>query len=121
MLVIPDFEIVSGEPISWVHGRLDGVEVTRASFKECDEPYRRELIQLDTPPEHQRRGYSVALLGHLEQAEPPGPLIDSPVDMNTDAGVATVRAARGRGVAIHEFGCYRGGVGCRCVLKVQMS
>ncbi|MEI2713923.1 MAG: hypothetical protein V9G04_11720 [Nocardioides sp.] len=121
MPVIPDFEIVCGEPNSWVHGKVDGVEVTRASFKECDEPYRRELIQLDTPPEHRRRGYALSLLQHLEQAEPPGPLIDSPVGMNTDAGVATVRAARGRGVAIHEFGCYRNGVGCRCILKAQMS
>lgn len=121
MPTIPDFQIVSGEPNSWVHGQVDGVEVTRASFKECDEPYRRELIQLDTPPEHQRRGYTLALLRYLEQADPPGPLIDSPVDMNTDAGVATVKAARNRGVAIHEFGCYRNGVGCWCILNTQTS
>lgn len=113
----PSFEITSDPRQSWIIGTIDGIEVTRASFKECEDPYRRELIQIDTAPEHMRRGYALALLRHLEHAEPKGPLIDSPVDMNTDAGVAVVAAARRRGIAIHQFGCFRGGTGCACVIS----
>lgn len=117
----PDFEIVSDERTSWIRGKIEDIEVTRASFKECDDPYRRELIQLDTPPEHQRRGYAVALLRHLESAEPSGPLVDSPVNINTEAGIAAVEAARRQGIAIHEFGCYRNGLGCMCALGAQSA
>mgnify|MGYP001766198939 CR=1 FL=1 len=121
MGAVPEFEVVSDERQSWVHGRVGGVEVTRASFKECEEPFRRELIQIDTPPEHQRQGYALALLRYLESVEPAGPLIDSPAEMNSEAGIATVAAARLTGVAIHDFGCYRNAVACDCVLSVQSS
>lgn len=121
MHAVPEFEIVSGEQYSWIHGRIDGTEVTRASFKECADPYRRELIQVETPPEHQRRGHALALLRHLEHAEPQGPLVDSPIAMNTEDGIAIVEAARGKGVAIHQFGCYRDGVGCTCSVGNQSA
>ncbi len=83
-----EFEIITREKISWIHGCIDGVEVTRASFKECDDPFRRELVQMDTPPEYQRKGYALALLRYLARAEPQGPLIDSPVEMNSEEGIA---------------------------------
>jgi hypothetical protein len=118
-MAVPDFEIVTGEKVSWVHGRIDGVEVTRASFKECVDPFRRELVQVDTPPEHQRNAYARALLRHLANAEPQGPLIDSPVGMNSDEGIATIEAARRAGIEIDEFGCFRDGLGCDCVLSDQ--
>jgi GNAT superfamily N-acetyltransferase len=116
MASAPSFEIISDPRQSWIRGTLDRSEVTRASFKECDDPYRRELIQVDTAPEHQRQGYALALLRYLERAEPRGPLIDSPEGMNTEAGLATIAAARRHGIAIHEFGCFRGGKGCDCAI-----
>jgi hypothetical protein len=39
-MVAPQFEIVTGEKLSWIHGSIDSVEVTRASFKECDWIFR---------------------------------------------------------------------------------
>lgn len=114
-----EFELITGEKFSWIHGSVDGVEVTRASFKECDDPFRRELVQIDTPPEYQRKGYALALLRYLATAEPQGPLIDSPVEMNSDEGIATIVAARRKGIAVHEFGCYRNGLGCECALRSQ--
>lgn len=120
-MTVPVFELVTSEKGSWVHGWIDGVEVTRASFKECSDPFRRELVQVDTPPEYQRKGYALSLLQYLASVEPRGPLIDSPVGMNSDEGIATVEAARRSGIAIHEFGCYRDGLGCTCPLKAQMS
>lgn len=119
MTLTPSFEITSEQRQSWIRGTIDGIEVTRASFKECHDPYRRELIQIDTAPEHQRHGYALALLRHLEQAEPRGPLIDSPVNMNTEAGNAVIAAARRHGVAIHTFGCFRAGVGCICAISAH--
>lgn len=116
-----EFEITTGEKISWIHGSIDGVVVTRASFKEYDDPFRRELIQMDTPPEYQRKGYALTLLSYLATAEPRVPLIDSPVEMNSDEGIATIGAARRKGIAIHEFGCYRNGFGCECALRSQSS
>ena len=118
---VPDFEIITSDQVCWVHGKMNGVEVTRASFKKCDDPFRRELVQMDTPPEHQRKGYALALLRYLATAEPRGPLIDSPVEMNSDEGIATIGAARRKGIAVHEFGCYRNGIGCDCALRSQSS
>jgi len=118
---VPVFEIVTSESVSWIHGKIDGVEVTRASFKECHDPFRRELIQVDTPPEYQRKGYATALLRHLADTEPHGPLVDSPEKMNTNEGVATIEAARRNGIMIHEFGCHRNGRGCNCLLSTQSS
>lgn len=115
------FEIVTGDRVSWIHGSVDGVVVTRASFKECADPFRRELVQIDTPPEHQRNGYALALLRYLAAAEPQGPLIDSPAGMNSGEGAATIDAARREGIAVHEFGCYRNGSGCGCALGSQSS
>lgn len=115
----PDFEIITSDQVSWVHGTVNGVEVTRASFKECDEPFRRELVQIDTPPEHRRNGFALALLRFLANARPHGPLINSPTGMNTDEGIATIDAARLHGIAVHEFGCFRNGLGCECALGVQ--
>ncbi len=63
----------------------------------------------------------MALLRYLADVEPHGPLIDSPVHMNSDEGIATIDAARKKGVAVHEFGCYRDGLGCTCVLSAQTS
>lgn len=120
MAATPSFAITSDPRQSWIRGTIDGIEVTRASFKECEDPYRRELIQIDTAPEHQRHGYALALLRHLEQAEPRGPLIDSPVNMNTDPGIAVIAAARRHGIAIHEFGCFRAGAGCICAVSAQV-
>lgn len=54
MALTPSFDITSEPRQLGIRGTIDGVEVTRASFKECDDPYRRELIQIDTAPEHQR-------------------------------------------------------------------
>jgi hypothetical protein len=73
-----EFEIMASDGVSWIHGAIDGVEVTRASFRECHGPFRRELVQIDTPPEHQRRGYAIALLRYLADVEPRGPLILDP-------------------------------------------
>lgn len=47
MAPTPSFEITSDARQSWIRGTIDGIDVTRASFKECADPYRRELIQID--------------------------------------------------------------------------
>jgi hypothetical protein len=59
----------------------------------------------------------LALLRYLASVEPRGPLIDSPVEMNSAEGIATVEAARQNGVAIHRFGCCRNNLGCTCSLQ----
>lgn len=120
MALTPSFDITSEPRQLGIRGTIDGVEVTRASFKECDDPLPPRV----DPDRHNSRasaghGYALALLRHLEQAEPRGPLIDSPVEMDTEAGIAAITAARRYGIAIHTFGCFRTGKGCTCAVSVQ--
>lgn len=97
--------------------RLHDVQVSSVTYRQDSDSGRLELVQVDTPPEFQRRGHARHALRHLVVAFPKMKIINSPSLQNSNVGTHLVEALRAEGIPIHEFGCFRDGHACRCALE----
>lgn len=98
---------VAGVQVSAVRFNVDGDEDTQ----------RLELVQVDTPAEHQRKRHASHALWYLATTFPDLALINSPSYWNTTKGDGLVTHLRAQGIRIHDYGCYRSGHQCRCGLS----
>lgn len=111
------FVVMPSDRLCWIHAFIAGFEVARASYKECGDPDRRELVEVETTGPR-RRGYGSAVLRHLAEMHPQMPLVNSPDEVNSELGRRLVASVRRKGVRIHDFGCFRNGLGCVCPLAI---
>lgn len=100
----------------YLNVKVDGVQVSVVRFNVDADAGRLELVEVDTQPEHQCKGHASSAIKYLVSEFPDLAIINSPDFQNTDDGRDLVASLRRRGVAIHDYGCYRGGHACRCEL-----
>lgn len=94
----------------------DGVEAVYALCGWDPETRRLTIGQVEVPSEELRRlGYASELLDRVAAAHADVLLCQSP-QSNLPAGESWLAAARRRGVAVHDYGCFRGNDKCVCVL-----
>lgn len=110
------YELGGTGPDQYLNVMVDGNQVCVVRFNANADDGRLELTQVDTPPEYQRRGHATYAIRYLASEFPDLPLINSPDFWNSDEGRDLLASLRRKGVAIHDYGCYREGHVCRCDL-----